>query len=76
MQLANIAYGAARSDRGKALGKLFMALARAAERHMYDLNDKQLANTGWAFATAGELDVSFFRASARAVERRVGDFNT
>ena len=31
-ELANTAYGAARSGRGKCVGALFMALARAAEQ--------------------------------------------
>ena len=51
--LANIAYGVARSSRGKQMGALFTALARPAEQRMADFNAQDLANTAWAFTTAG-----------------------
>ena len=43
--LANIAYGAARSCRGKWMGALFMALARVAERSVGDFNEQDVGNT-------------------------------
>ena len=53
-EIANIAYGAARSSEGKQMGVLFVALASAAaEWRMTDFNSQNLANTAWAFATAG-----------------------
>ena len=42
---------------------------------MGDFNAKGLANTAWAFATAGQSDALLFMMLARAVERRVSDFN-
>ena len=53
--LANIAYGAASSNKGKHMGALFMALGRAvlAEQRMRDFNSQDLANTTWALAMAG-----------------------
>ena len=53
---------------------LFEALARAAERRMGDFIAQELANTAWAFATAGQLDALLFTALARAAEQRMGDF--
>ena len=45
-EIANTAYGAARSSKGKQMGMLCMALARAAtERRMRDSTSQQLANT-------------------------------
>ena len=52
-QLANIAYGAACSGMGKQLGALFMGLACAAKWRMADFHAQDIANTAWAFATAG-----------------------
>ena len=42
---------------------------------MIDFNAQGLANTAWAFATAGQSDASLFMALARAAEWRKGDFN-
>ena len=47
----------------------------AAERRVGDFNAQELANTAWAFATAGQSDALLFMTLARAAERRVGDFN-
>ena len=46
-QLANIAYGAASSNKGKHMRALFMALRRTAvgEQRMRDFNSQELANT-------------------------------
>ena len=38
---------------GQKDASLFTALATAAQRRMADLNPQDLANTAWAFATAG-----------------------
>ena len=51
-QLANIAYGAAGSSRGKQMGALFIGLATTAEHHMAGFNTQELSNTAWAFVTA------------------------
>ena len=42
---------------------------------MNNYNQQNLANTAWAFVTAGQLDAKLFTTFARAAERRVGDFN-
>ena len=73
-QLANIAYGAARSVRDKWLRILFAAVAMAAQRRMRDFNPQNLANTAWAFATAGQKEALLFAALTTAVQRRMGDF--
>ena len=36
---------------------------------------QEIANTTWAFATAGQSDAALFRALARRAERCVGHFN-
>ena len=43
---------------------------------MGELNLQNLANTAWAFATAGQMDASLFGAVATAAVRRIGDFNS
>ena len=55
--------------------KLFMALARAVERHISELNAQELSNTAWAFATVRQPDKKLFEALAKAAERRVREFN-
>ena len=57
------------------MGALFMALARAAaaEQRLRDSHAQNLANTAWAFATLGQLDVQLFTALAREAEQRLGD---
>merc|ERR1712216_823143 len=52
-------------------------LTRAAERFLDGVKVfkvQELANTAWAFATAGQSKASLFRALAKAAEPRVGDF--
>ena len=41
---------------------------------MGDFNAQDLANTAWAFATAGQSDAALLTALARAAERRMGHF--
>ena len=56
--------------------QLFTTLARAAaERRVGDFKTQNLANTVWAFATAGQSDVQLFKTLAWVAERHVGDFN-
>ena len=73
--LANIAYGAASSNKGKHMGALFMALGRAvlAEQRMRDFNSQDIANTAWAFATVGHKDERLFSTLAAAAEQRLQD---
>ena len=54
---------------------MLLALARAAEPRLDEFNAQNLANTAWAFATAGQLDEALFAALARAAEPRLGEFN-
>ena len=42
---------------------------------MGDFNPQDLANTAWAFATAGQKDASLFAALATAAQRHMGAFN-
>ena len=49
-------------------------MARAAEQQIGELKSQELANTAWAFATAGQLDKKVFAALARAAELCVGKF--
>ena len=41
---------------------------------MDDFNVQALANTAWAFATAGQNDALLFAALTTATERRMDDF--
>ena len=53
-EIANTAYGAARSSKGKQMGVLFMVLARAAsERRMRDSISQQHASTPLVFSRMG-----------------------
>ena len=83
-QLANVAYGVARSGIGKSLAfatvghpdaELFTVLARAAEQRIRDFSPQNLANTAWAFATLGLSDAQLFTVLVRAAEHRIRDFN-
>ena len=56
------------------LNILSAALVKAASRLMCDFSSQELANTAWAFATAGQNDASLFAALAKAAEQRLGDF--
>ena len=49
-ELANTAWAFARA--GRSVAKLFMALARAADRRVGGFNAQELANTAWALAVA------------------------
>ena len=42
---------------------------------MGDFNPQELANTAWAFATAGEPNALQYTTLARSTERRMADFN-
>ena len=54
--------------------QLFIALAREAEHRVHDFKLQSLANTAWAFATAGTFDAQLFTALASGAQHRVGDF--
>ena len=77
--LANIAYGAASSNKGKHMGALFTALARAAaaeEQRMRNFNSQELANTAWAFATVGHNAEWLFSTLSAAAEQRMREFDS
>ena len=74
-QLANVAYGAARSSLGELVDPLFVASARAAAWRVSEFNSQNVANTAWAFATGNYREEKPFSALARAAERRVSEFN-
>ena len=46
-----------------------------AERSVGDFNTQDLANTAWAFATAGQSDAVLFTALATVAEQRMEDFD-
>ena len=77
-QIANTAYGAARSSKGKQMGVLFLVLARAAaECRMRDSISQQLASTPWVFSRVGHQEEQLlFTALAAATERRIRDFTS
>ena len=50
-------------------------LAKEAQRSLGDFNVQNLANTAWAFATAGHSDAQLFTTLARAAQQRMGAFN-
>ncbi len=54
---------------------LFAALARTAGPRLSEFTAQELANTAWAFATAGQADEPLFVAFAKAVELRLDQFN-
>ena len=53
---------------------VFELFATAAQRRTGDFNAQGLANTAWAFATAGVPHAELFEVLAKAAERRAGDF--
>ena len=55
---------------------LFGAMSMATERRVSSFKTQELANTAWAFAQAGQLDMQLFMVLARVAEWRVGSFNT
>ena len=73
-EVANMVYGAARISIGELLGVLFKALATAAEHRVSKLNEQELANTAWSFATVTQSDEKLFATLVRAVEWRVREF--
>ena len=77
-EIANTAYGAARSSKGTQMGVLFMVLARAAaERRMRNSISQQLASTPLMFSRLGHQEEQLlFTALAAAAERRMMDFNS
>ena len=73
--IANTAYGAARSSKGKQIGVLFMVLARAAaERCLRDSISQQLASTPWVFSRGGHQEEQLFTSLAAAAEERMWDW--
>ena len=60
MGLSLTAHGAARSGRVECLEALFTALATAVKSRVGEFNAQGLANTAWAFATAGQVDAQLF----------------
>ena len=54
---------------------MFAALAAAAEHRIAEFKLQELANTAWAFATTGHLDLQLLAALAKTAEQRVGEFN-
>ena len=77
-EIANTAYGAARSSKGKQMGVIFIVLARAAaERRMRDSISQQLASTPWVFSRVGHQEEQLlFTALAAAAERRMSNFDS
>ena len=74
-QLTNVAYGAARSSgRGESQDVLFTGVARAAERIVGEFNSQDLANTAFAFGTAGHASRELFDAIGEAAPRSIGSF--
>ena len=55
--------------------ELFIALERATERWVIEINAQGLANTAWAFATVKRPDEKLFTSFARAAERWVNELN-
>ncbi len=51
--------------------KIFITLARAAERHVSEFKAQEHAITAWAFATLTHQDEKLFTILARAAERQV-----
>ena len=50
-------------------------MAKTAEWRLDKFNAQALANTAWAFATAGHKDEQLFKALAAMAERRLDQFN-
>ena len=75
-QIANTAYGAARSSKGKHMGMLFLVLASAAaECCMRDSISQQLASAAWVFSrVCHQEEQLLFTALAAVAERRIRDF--
>ena len=50
-------------------------ISKEAKRHLDQFNAQNLANTAWAFATAGQQDGQLFKALARMAEWRLDKFS-
>eukprot|EP00746_Dinoflagellata_sp_MGD_P126902 gnl/MRDRNA2_/MRDRNA2_61619_c0_seq1.p1 gnl/MRDRNA2_/MRDRNA2_61619_c0~~gnl/MRDRNA2_/MRDRNA2_61619_c0_seq1.p1 ORF type:complete len:108 (+),score=17.09 gnl/MRDRNA2_/MRDRNA2_61619_c0_seq1:166-489(+) len=74
-ELANVAYGAARSGKSRSLGLLFDSVMIAAVQCMSDFKAQELSNMAWAFASAAQSDKLLFAWSARAAKWRIVDSN-
>ena len=76
--LANISHGLAKSgcEGGRPpWGDVFDALASESAQRVGEFIPQALANTSWAFATAGHSAPALFDALASASAPRVGEFN-
>eukprot|EP00746_Dinoflagellata_sp_MGD_P094416 gnl/MRDRNA2_/MRDRNA2_37518_c0_seq1.p1 gnl/MRDRNA2_/MRDRNA2_37518_c0~~gnl/MRDRNA2_/MRDRNA2_37518_c0_seq1.p1 ORF type:complete len:143 (+),score=20.14 gnl/MRDRNA2_/MRDRNA2_37518_c0_seq1:284-712(+) len=76
-QLVNVAYGGARSMGNKlneSFGYFCKDLASALEAQTDHLNERELANSAWAFATIGRSDSPLFARLGGAVKKHMGSF--
>ena len=77
-ELSNVAHGLAKCrlvGLGGETGALFAAVAEAAVPRLREFNAQNLANTAWAFATAGHASPALLDAIAAEAAPRVRDFN-
>jgi hypothetical protein len=74
--LGNIAYSLARCQLAgrQPWSALFDELAHASVRRLGEFNPQHLANTAWAYATAGHASPALFDELAHASVRRLGEF--
>ena len=56
--------------------RLFTALARAAERVLFESKSQTLANTAWAFATVGRLDTTMVSVMSQEVFEWIRGYET
>jgi len=74
-ELSNAAHAIAKLDfRGAAWGGLWKEIEGAALARRSELNPQALANTAWAFATAGRATTALFDAIGKEAAGRVRDF--
>ena len=75
-QMANVAHAVVKCAlRGTTLNNLFDALASASVARVREFNPQELANTAWAYATAGHAAPQLLDALASASVARVREFN-
>ena len=75
-QMANVAHAVVKCAlRGTTLNNLFDALASASVARVREFNAQALANTAWAYATAGHAAPQLLDALASASVARVREFN-
>ena len=75
-QMANVAHAVVKCAlRGTTLNNLFDALASASVARVREFNPQALANTAWAYATAGHAAPQLLDALASASAARVREFN-